>query len=84
MIDVRVDGESGRVKFDLCGTDISKLVRSATFELEDQGRPILRVQLDLATIKDARLEGDALVGLTDEMKELLQEFGWTPPSEQGS
>lgn len=84
MIELHVDDE-GQGKLILCGTDISKLVQGATFELEViRGVPRLRAELDLVLFRDIRLGGDALVGLSDGMVELLKSFGWTPPPEPGS
>lgn len=81
MIELRLN-EDGESSFTLCGTDISKLVRGASFELElDSGRPKLRAELDLLLFKDVRFGGDAIVGLSDDMVELLESFGWTPPAE---
>lgn len=81
MIELRVS-DDGKSSFTLSGVDISNLVKGATFELEaDHGVPRLRAELDLAIFRDARLEGDMIVGLTDETIELLKDFGWTPPAE---
>lgn len=85
MIELHVDGE-GQGKLTLCGVDISKLVQGATFEVEViRGRPRVRAELDLVLFRDIRLDSeDAIVGLNDDMVELLKSFGWTPPPEPGS
>lgn len=66
-------------KLELDGRDISNHVRGLTLDAA-VGAPV-RVTLDIPVHKVAQFEGDAVIGLTLEMEEILIGLGWTPPAQ---
>lgn len=80
MTHVQIKLESGGMRdrsIVIEGLEISHLVRDLDININPSDPA--RIVIELMVTEDLRLDGTAVVVLSDATTEVLERFGWTPP-----